>query len=163
LASFQKKEDTAIIRQILLSNNWKMGLTSFSLMQDYPNNSYMDVLKRYYPRNYYGILHWEEKIAEQLAYIETVASYKVAGSAEILKMILNRKPFMPYPADTSYLKEKLIYIIWNNPCQAYMELRKQIEPSIQKYEYERKIGRVNPLPIDTSDIPKDTSPEPVRW
>ena len=164
LAAYKKIEDTSMIKQELLSNIWRLSGISFGLMQEYPNETYLDIYEKFYPRSFYRIICRDQNIDNATSFISSIATYKNERSEKILSLILNRKPFMSCPADTNYLKRKLIYSIWNNPCNAYSKIRKQVEASIKKYEeQDKKYQDGPPLEVDTAIFLRDASPEPVRW
>ncbi len=72
---------------------------------------------------------------------------------------------MSCPIDTNYLKRELVFVIWNNPCEAYINIRKQVEMSVNKYEEDDKINQIEipHLELDSTLFPKGSSKEPVTW
>ncbi|HRH59535.1 MAG TPA: hypothetical protein PL045_03145 [Chitinophagaceae bacterium] len=158
LAKFKKQEDIRIIQEALLRNCWRISETSFRLMKEYPDAAYLEVYETYYTRRfYYNICH-DENINNAISFINSIASYKNEKSESILGEILNRKPLIPCMADANYLKEELIFAIWNNPCEAYKKLRKQVESSVKEYE-----KNIISVPMEPFAVSPDTSAEPVRW
>jgi hypothetical protein len=158
LASFKKAEDIQLIKKKLLSNNWRMSIRLFDLMKDFPDELYMEVLKKYYSRNFYRLLCKDQDFPIAASFFNTVASYKSVSSQQLLSTMLHRKPFMPCPVDTYFLKQELVYSIWNNDCPVYASLRKQI--AAQQRIYEAGYLKLSP---DTMLLKKDTVPEPVYW
>ncbi len=159
LAKFKKKQDVKIIKELLLANDWRMTDISFTLMREFPDTAYLDVYEKYYPERYYGSICRERSIDKAPGFINSIAVYKNVRSAKILDSILNKKPFINCPADTSYLKKELFNAIWNNPCEAYSKLRKQVKIKVQEYEKDK----TEALPVDPVEIPIDTSNARIRW
>jgi hypothetical protein len=139
-------------------------------MQDYPNETYLDIYEDHFPRRFYRVVCRDQNFRFAESFIKSIAVYRNERSEKILSYILNRKPFMSCPIDTGYIKEELVHAIWNNPCDAYIKIRKQVEGLEKRYaEYKKNEIELPPLEIDstlTIDstlLPKDTSGEPVRW
>ncbi len=176
LAAYRKKEDIPAIKQFLSSNVSRLSEISFGLMEDYPNETYLDVYEKYYPRSFYRKICRDQKTDDAISFIKSVAMYKNDRSEKILSLILNRKPFMPCTTDTNYLRTELMYTIWNNPCIAYSKIRSQVEGPIKKYEEDTrraaakrnrrykddKIDSFIPE-IDSSYLPKNALKEPIWW
>jgi len=158
LAQFRKPEDIPIIKEALLSNCWKISEISFRLMHEYPDSSYLGIFENYYRRTFYKKVRQESYPYSAEGFINAVAVYKNERSEKILSTILHRSPFMPYPSDTSSLKTILSEAIWNNKCDAYSKLIKQIEPVMKEYEKDTIT-----FPIDPVIPPIKTEEEPVRW
>jgi hypothetical protein len=162
LAKYKKREDTYLIRDVLLNHISEITTNAFDLMEKYPDNNYLAVYEKFYPKSFYRSICREYHMDVSEAFINSVASYKNVRSARILDVILNRKPFMPCSADTEYLKKELMYAIWNNNCTAYSALIKQVQPSIKKYEAEQK--KYPDLPLDNpTSSNRDTSLEKIWW
>jgi len=163
LAAFKKKEDIPLIKEILQQNIWHGDETTFDLMADFPNDTYLEILEDFYPKRFYRSLCKEGFRNPDIAvyFIQSIATYKNERSEKILDSILNRKPFVPCSTDTGYLKIQLARAIWNNPCPAYAKLRKQVESRIAQLDDPK---HVIPLPNEKPfESPKDTTNEPVRW
>lgn len=159
LASFKKRDDIRVIKDLLISNAWSMSEISFKLMKEFPDTAYLEVFETYYKRNFYRNICINKSVDNAIHFVQTVASYKSYRSAKILDSILNRKPFINCPVDTGWLEEELIYAIWNNPCDAYLKLRRQIDWKVKDYEKNRFT-----LPsVDPIELPADTSIEKIRW
>ena len=171
LAAYRKKEDIPEIMKFLLSNKWRLSEFSFGIMQDYPNETYLDILEKYYLRHFYRNLCKDQKVNDAVGFIKSVAVYKTDRSEKILRSILNRNPFMSCPADTGYLKMELIEAIWNNPCIAYAKIRSQVESAIKKREEDNRINESlnkketdsQAFEIDSSYLPKKALKEPIWW
>jgi hypothetical protein len=159
LAKFKKKEDIRIIREQLLENCWRITALSFKLMSEFPDTSYLQVFEKYYPRKFYRSICRDQSSDKAVDFINSIATYKNQRSSNILDSILNRKPFVNCPADTSYIKHQLAYAIWNNECTAYSKLRKQIEQRIREYEK----NRIELPPVEPIELPIDSSEEKIVW
>jgi hypothetical protein len=153
LAKFKKKEDITIIKQSLLSNCWQMSASSFRLMQEFPDSSYMEVYEDFYPGKYYNT-HFSS-IERKTSFISSIAVYKNNRSAKIIEAILNNPP-NNCPALPPMIKQELVNAIWNNPCAAYLKLRKQIERNKSEYK-NYKAQPIYHAPVDSSagTVPKD--------
>jgi hypothetical protein len=159
LAKFKKKDDIKIIKEQLLENCWGISYSSFRLMTEFPDTSYLQVYEKYYPRNFYRTICKEQHTSKAVAFINSIATYKTQRSSKILDSILNKKPFVNCPADTSNIRQELMYAIWNNECEAYSKLRKQIEKRIQ----EKGKNKIEFAPIEPVDLQVDSSEEKIRW
>lgn len=164
LASYKKPEDIPFIKQMLSDNILWLSFHSFSLMRDYPDDSYLDIYEKYSRRIFYRNIckgfYFDSEI-----FFNSVASYQNERSAKILSFILNRKPFMPCINESRDIKRNLVLAIWNNPCKAYSKIRNQIRQDAKKYIVEIRKSEAMELSIeiDNTFFKKDTSPEPVRW
>jgi hypothetical protein len=163
LARFGKKEDIPLIRDILLSKCGRLGYTSFRLMKEFPDTAYGEVFTTIYPRRFYSRLYKEEDREAMEEFIQAVAAYRSAGSAKILGAIYYRKPFAPRPGDSVYFRDAVIQAIWDNPCEAYATLRKQLKAVKKEWDKWHLL-----VPFDPGDSAKainqrDSSGEPIRW
>lgn len=159
LAKFKKKEDVEIIKDQLLSYTWRISSISFRLMKEFPDTVYLEVFEEYYPRKFYRSICRDGVSSQAEEYINSLAVYKNNRSAKILDSMLNRKPFINCPADTSWFKDILALAIWRNPCEAYSKLRKQVEARVKEYE---KNTIELPAP-DRLEFSIDTFAEKIRW
>jgi len=159
LAKFGKSEDIQIIKKALISNLAEASTLTFEIMGEYPDETYLEVFEDYYPRRFYREICRGKDTDKAISFINSIAKYKNERSAKILREILKRNPFMPCSADTNYLKESLVYAIWNNPCQHYSELRRSVADIVTDYENSKLPG----IPLDPQNFPPDTSAEPIRW
>jgi hypothetical protein len=157
LAKFKKSEDIDAIKNILLSHSWEMESLSFRILKEFPNEVYLEVFEKYYKGNLYrSICNPQDNyggIQNAIDFFNSIASYKNSTTAEILDTILNRKPFMRCTSDSNYLKHELILAIWNNQCEPYSKMRKQIEAYVLDYN-KNNIG----IPIDQVEMPAK-----IRW
>lgn len=155
LAKFRKQEDIKVIKDLLISNAWSMSEVSFNLMKEFPDTSYLEVFETYFERNFYRNICIDGRVDNAVHFVQTIATYKNNRSARILETILNKKPLVNCSADTNWLRDELIYAIWDNPCEAYLKLRRQIEGKVKDDEKKRM-----PLPlVDPIDLPA----EEIRW
>jgi hypothetical protein len=163
LAKFRKREDIPLISEALLQNELRIGKRSWQLLTDFPDTAYMEVLQDYYRRRFYKIICRDRDIEKATGYIETIASYRSDSSVRILSSILNRKPMVPCVPDTNYLREKLVRAIWNNPCAAYTDVRRQITAEMRNFLKRDAYDSANTISIENAGIPRDTAAEPVYW
>lgn len=134
LASFKKVEDIKTIKTLLLDNAWNMHAYSFKTLKEFPDTAYLDVFDKYYKDFFYGNVYNDRSVENAIHFVEAIATYKNDRSAKILEAILAKKPIVDFSADTAWLKNRIVYAIWNNPCKAYVKLRRQIEPIIKENE-----------------------------
>jgi hypothetical protein len=155
LAGFKKKEDIAFIKQRLLDLNWEIGKTSFNLMKKFPDTTYLGVYEKFYRRAYQTICR-KRDYDRAASFIKSVATYKSDRSAAILNLILNNKPSVYCWPDSSYLRNVLVEAIWDNPCAAYINLRKQTQKAGEEYENEK----IDPLKLEPN---ADNTPGQTIW
>jgi hypothetical protein len=167
LAAYRKTEDIPAIKELILSNSWRISELSFGLMKDYPDETYLEIYEKYYPRTYYRKLCKDQDINSAISFIKSVAGYKNERSERILDSILTRKLFVPCAVDTYYLKRELVYAIWNNPCIAYSKIRNQVESAVKRYKEQDKKNTMEfelpPLEVDSSLVSKKIIKEPIDW
>ncbi|MEO5892727.1 MAG: hypothetical protein ABIQ31_20935 [Ferruginibacter sp.] len=157
LAKFKKSEDVKIIQAILLARESEMTEKSFTLMELYPNQLYLDVYEEYYKYSFYRSICRDHNSNRAVDFITSLATYKNEKSAAILNKILNRQPMKKCAADDNRLKEELILAIWNNPCVAYTKMRNQIEPAVNSYKKHTIV-----LPDEKKYAPELTN-ELITW
>ena len=109
-----------------------MTSLSFRIMREYPNSQYIDVLAKYAKKGFYRTICLSHNTNEVGPFFRALAAYKDEKSAEILRAILNRKPFLPCPADSEYVREMLCDAIWGNSCDAYAGLIREIKQDVTK-------------------------------
>jgi len=167
LAKFRKREDIPLIKEVLQGYSLQMGRSSWGLLTEFPDTSYMEVLQDYYRRRFYKVVCRDRDLEKAGSYIGTLASYRSDSSAKILKEILNRKPMVPCTTDTVTLRQQLVRSIWNNPCTAYATLRGQISAEMRGLLKRDSINEAwtaeNSGQLDTTGFYRDTATEPVRW
>jgi len=166
IAKFKKANDISLIKE-QLQFTWRLSNISFQLMQDFPNEEYMDILEKYYQREFYDCnrIYWKnvDWYSSTLSFVRSVASYRNERSAKILDSILHKKPFFPCirtPEYISEIKKELIYAILDNPCDAYInigaDVGNQFGKTIQEYRHERFV------PERAILRPKNPA-EPISW
>ena len=157
LAKFKKAEDIKIIKEKLLEGTWDLGNMSFQLMEEYPNDAYLEVYEKFYKHHFYGSIGRCGRTDKAINFMKSLATYKNERSCKILATILNKKPFIRSADYADEIKQELVYAIWNNPCKAYETLRQQIEPNVKIYE--KNIGR---LPAERVTDQPNTQKDPIR-
>lgn len=157
LAKFKKNDDIPLIKKILMSNYWDMTEYSFLLMQEFPNDTYLDVYEEFYPKNFYISIYSTNDPTTAIAFINSIATYKNRRSANILNNILHQKPKRSI-IKTGWFRDELVHAIWNNECSEYSIMRKQVKATIDEID-----RHTFTLPQSEPKIfPADTSFEPIR-
>ncbi len=130
LARFKKQNDIPFIKQKFLDNLGQMSHLSFQIMQEFPNETYLDLFEKIYYDNYLE-LKGNKYDTDPTNFINALAVYKNERSAKLLDSILDSlissKRFNIKRNNTDY---ELVYAIWNNPCAAYSEMRKRVAPFV---------------------------------
>jgi len=162
LAKCRRKEDIPLIKETLLGYTPWLNSGSFRLMEEFPDTSYMEVLRSFLKRRFYRSICLDHSTTQSILYLGTLGSYKNDSSAAILQSILARKPFMPCTTDTFSLRTALMNAIWLNPCPAYSHLRSQIKWYFDK-QARLSDNTLTIQPIDSPIIFKDTSSDPFTW
>jgi len=157
LATYKKTEDIQEIKKALLHNAGRLSLSSFALMLNFRDTTYMEVYEKCLHSLYRGLLN--DRISEvAVSFIRSLAAQKNLKSAELLQRMLKRKPFMPCTVDSSYIINELYAAVWENSCPEYASLRKEAEPFVRKQrENTFELPPVDPIHF------VDTAKEPVRW
>jgi hypothetical protein len=156
LAKFKKETDISFIKEALLSNTWTINKLSFKLMKEFPNEAYLDVYERFYPKGLYREFCEKQNTSIGIDFINTIATYKNERSARILDAILNSGTFINCTPDSTYFKQALIYAIWDNDCKAYSKIRKQVESQVKNYKQQ------NLIPAGSIKMPADSSTETIH-
>ncbi len=157
LAKFKRNDDIQLIKRILMSNYWGMTELSFQLMQEFPNDTYLDVYEEFYPKNFYISIYRTQNPATGIDFVNSIASYKNNRSANILNKILNKKPERSI-IKSGWFRDELVKAIWNNECPEYSTMRKQIKATLEEIE-----RNTFTLPqSEPKSFPVDTSFEPIR-
>jgi hypothetical protein len=157
LAKFKRNDDVQLIKRILMSNYWGMTEYSFQLMQEFPNDTYLDVYEEFYPKNFYYSITRTQNPQNAIDFIKSIATYKNNRSAIILNKILTKKPEPPI-IKTGWFRDELVHAIWNNECPEYSTMRKQIKATVEEIE-----RHTFTLPqSEPKSFPVDTSFEPIR-
>jgi hypothetical protein len=172
LAAFKKPQDISVIKVFLNENIWQISRSSFLLMKEFPNETYLDIFEKFYQEKFYSKIYTEKNYGIAVEFINSIASYKNERSEKILNSMLNRKPFLPYNCNTiplinKSLRKELIFAIWNNPCKAYAKIRGQIKNEVREFEENDKKNQIESplLNVDTTftEINKPKEKEPVTW
>jgi hypothetical protein len=167
LARYRKKEDIALIKEVLEQHRGRMLGESMGLMRDFPDTAYLPLLQYYFRRGLIRSICGDNVWNPQVPFFKTIAVYKNDSSRKILDSLLHRKPIMPCFCDTANIRDQIITAIWENACPAYADLRKEIKDYMIKKErsqWEReRAAEYLPGPDSSIYHYKDTSAEPVRW
>jgi len=158
LARYKKREDTYRIKYVLEDNVWRLGETSFALINQYPDTSYLSILEEYFKYQFYRKMCRDRSTSGAENFINAVAVFKNERSANILKAIFNGTTPVRCILDTIYLKAAVLQAVYKNKCSFYGELNTKAE----KQERRAQGGALYITP-DTSYIPHDTLPEPISW
>jgi len=157
LAKCKRADDIPLIKDILLSNTFMMSSRSFDLMKDFPDNAYIEVLKKYFRRMNRLICN-HQSVDPAVAFIRTLGAYKNDSCALMLGKLFLRTPLAHCNVDTFSLREALVNAIHDNPCPAYAGLQELAKP------YWRPAPQPITLRSDSSVVfEKKDDPEPIRW
>jgi len=161
LAAFRKKEDIPLIKQVLLHHAWRMNESSFGLMRDFPDTTYMEVyqsaLRTLYKEPADNMIGYRI-----IAFAKSVAVQKNSQSAAMLQSMLQRKPIVPANVDSSNIRSGLCQAVLDNLCPAYAHLRAAAEAYIKQKEEWEKANIFYLTPAEPYHF-VDTAKEPVRW
>jgi len=159
LAKFKKKDDVKIICKQLLENTNRISELSFTLLKEFPDTSYLQVFEKYYQCNfYYKICNYPNN-DNAVDFIKSIVIYNNQKSAKILESILTRVQSLDCPAETDHLKYELTYAIWNNECEAYSKLRKQLEARYRGYEK----NKIEAYSFEHIELPEVEGEEKIVW
>jgi hypothetical protein len=166
LAKFKKKEDVQIIKNKLMKHVWELSDVSFRLMKEFPDTAYLDVLQTYHHRQFYkfsgnrphGFTGFNADRAAPEDFIQALVIQKNERSAMLLDTMLTYLPKYTCMPDKENIINEVIEEIWEHPCPAYARLREKI-----KHKAEEILkGRIS-IPLDTIDIPLDTTKRKFHW
>ena len=159
LARYKKREDTYRIKYVLEDNVWRLGETSFALISQYPDTSYLSILEEYFKHHFYSRMCRDRNLSgNAISFINAVAAFKNERSAKILKSIFSKPSPMPCNVNLSELKTELLHAVYRNKCDFYGELNTNADQQEQ-----REQGGVLYITPDTLIVRRDTFPEPIRW
>jgi hypothetical protein len=164
LASFKKPNDVGIIKKRMMQNVWELSDMSFSLMKQFPDTAYLDVLQSYHRRQFYefsGIRPhgFSGVVADRAApedFIGALAVQQNDRSAKLLDTMLTYLPKHTCMPDKENIINEVIMEIWERPCPAYAKLREKIRPKAEEILKTR-------ITLDRIDIPVDTTRKEFRW
>ncbi len=116
LAKFKKTEDIPLIKGLLLSRTWKLNELTFRLMKEFPDDSYLDVLEKYYKTNFYRNIRIAKHLNDALGFLRCLATYNNKRSAEILDSMRNNSKGLAHLNQRSitYLQEEVDKAILEN-------------------------------------------------
>ena len=155
LAKFRKTEDTALLHELLEKERYRLDGTCFLIMREFPDSDYQTILEKYQRRFYRNLCEQaSDQYYNALCYPSAIASYKNQKSAEILRRIFYKKPFLPCMIDEFEVKEALYNAIMENQCPLYSDMVDsitQIRKSARVFELDLIS---DPMPIDSSLLKK---------
>jgi hypothetical protein len=141
LAKYKKPKDKSFIKKLLLENTRRLEYTSFKLIREYPDDSYMKILKKYLKRRFGNYACEEHDVDSYNAneyFLKALASYRNEKSRELLAHLIKQKAFIPCRADTVSYKDDLYYAIWENKCSEYKDLVSMVKPYITEREKDQE-------------------------
>jgi hypothetical protein len=169
LARFKKKEDILLIKNTLLNKVHHFDTFSFAIMDDFPNDAYIEVYQSCYPASFYRCLIKDPNSEVLSDFINSVAKLKNEVSANILDSVLHFKPnwkgmipknVIEFP--DSYWKYQIYSAINSNKCKAYAKLQKDAEAYLTAYDKKYPGIPLTITPPEDLHIPTDTL-ETVKW
>lgn len=145
LAKFEKKNDIGVIKQQLLAEYWRLSTSSFRLMTEFPDTSYLEILNKYHDHNFYrfsgfrpdGFTGFPADRASPEDFINAVIAQKTTGSAKILDSLLTRLANFDCFPDKEGIVDYLAQEIWQDSCKIYSELRQKVGPRVKEMEQRR--------------------------
>jgi hypothetical protein len=167
LAKFKKQSDIGIIKNKMRANVWKLSFISFTLMTEYPDTSYFDVLREYHRRQFYkstghsrnGFSGYTYDRADPEDFIQALVIQQSSKSAQLLDTMLNILPLQSCFPNKNYVIEETIRQIWDHPCPAYASLREKIKSKAKEIFKGETI-----IPRDSFNFPPiDTVQRIIRW
>ena len=138
LAKFKKSADVPLIKSRLLTNvNW-LSDRSFTLMKEYPDTAYMEVLREYHRYKFYkfsgnrpgGFTGIAADRAAPEDFIYALVAQQSNESARLIDTMMLYLPKMNRMPERENILFELKKAIWNKPCAAYAGLRKKIQPEM---------------------------------
>jgi hypothetical protein len=170
LARFKKKEDISIIKNRMLEYDWRLSDVSFSIIREFPDTAWFEVLRRYHRYQFYQFSGnraggFSGSVADRAApedFINALVVQKTPQAARLLDTAFMRLTSGYKMRDAENITNHLVMAIWENPCLAYETVRKKIKPRAEKILKRRKeldTDSAFPLKMDTSEfkIRKDTT------
>jgi hypothetical protein len=160
LAASRRPVDIPLIDSIFLANGRVLGRTSFHLMKDHPDTSYVRLMQKFGFRWFSRIVRrdWPHT-AQDNDLIDAVASYQNDSTAKLLRLFFDKLSSIRSEVDTGSVRGHLVEAIRRNACPAYSNLIRETEPYYKWYR--SGILEVD-IPLDSTRL-KDTSAEPVWW
>ena len=158
LAKFKKQEDIPFIKDQLMKNSWQMSSLDCKLMREYPDPAYLEVFEKFYRRHFYRSFCKERYPNLSDEFINTLAVYKNSRSAAILDSILNKRDQCNCLIKPGWLQDEVARAVWENPCEAYSKLRKQVAQRIKELDEQG-------LPVENYSVTDSVNKneENIRW
>lgn len=163
LARYRKKEDVELITSRFESHQGLVSEKSFRLMEAFPDQAYFPFLQQYQERWWKRSFCRGENYDLPPAFIRAVAANKTEASRDLLNAILNTQLTRRCQGTSEELQQFVYDAIWDHPCPAYEELRKQAA-AYHADRPERYAPRLSDEPVYTMpETARPSDPEPVRW
>ena len=158
LAKFKKKQDVAVIKNILMTNVWRLSDISFNLMREFPDTAYFEVLETYHRRQFYrfsgnrkgGFSSVVEDGNSPEDFIKALVAQQTNRSAKLLDTLLTGLQMPSCMPDRENIVNNLIEEIWIHHCPAYVTLREKIKSRAEKLLQSRMEIPMEPRPVDTT-------------
>lgn len=171
LAKFRKKEDVPIIRHQLLKYCFELSHTSFRLMEEFPDTSYLDVFQKYHRGEFYrvsinsrgGFTGTDYHNADPEDFINALIVQQNERSARIFDTMLFRLPRVKDMPGRERITGEVMDAIWQHPCPAYAGLREKISAKMEAKDAEAKRNGLTPFETVPFKHQADTSKEEIRW
>jgi hypothetical protein len=166
LAKFKKQDDVGIIKKRMMQSVWELSDVSFRLMKEFPDTTYLEVLKTYHRRQFYKFSGnrphgFSGVIADRAApedFIEALVIQQNDRSANLLDTMLTNLPKYTCMPDKENIINEIKIQIWEHPCSAYTTLREKIRPKAEEISK----GRIS-ITLDPIHIPDDTKKKKFYW
>lgn len=127
LASYKMPGDIKLIKEILFNNCWQISSTSFNLMEEFPDTTYVEVLSEFSRHNYKSRLRGTGGNSDFYDdFFKTVAFYKNDSSVLILKRIIKDIDNPRYIVDKKSLGFELLDAIKKYPSPLYKNIPKEL-------------------------------------
>jgi hypothetical protein len=163
LAQFNRKEDISLIKSIMDANDWWLGQDSFKIMEEYPDDRYLDILQYYGKSTLWRDMRSDDFRNDRMQYFyEAVGVYKNKRAADLLSWLLKY-----IPADVRcnyYAEDYCVYLykaICDNSCESYKDLVPLVEPYVMRQRsWNSDLGEIG---VDKVKMSAEEEKEPVHW
>lgn len=145
LARFKKPEDVQVIKNKMMQHVTKLSEVSFRLMKNFPDTSYMDVLRAYHRRQFYlfsgarphGFTGVKADLAAPEDFIAALLAQQSEQSARLLDTVITRvQNFKCMPDREGILDAAMTWILEHqNPV--YASLQRKIRPQAETLKRQR--------------------------
>jgi hypothetical protein len=159
LAKFKKKEDVYLIKEIMRTNSYWLERYSFKLMEEFPDDAYLEILKYYMNHGMWKDIYDNNYSSRPGYFFNALASYKNEKAAQLLAIVMKYLPTLkPRKLETWHFKDELYYAIWNNKCNAYSKMIPVVKPAVEKL-----LKNTLELKVDPIKLPEDDEKEKFSW